>query len=132
MWGFLLEFLYGSPCIRQWYWTSLLGLEIPAQASRRQSALIRGDGNLQSPQGRLRPEDYRLPSRGAKAIVSCTSKKKGRAQSEAICSQWEEQRTKRQSDGRPLRICSMESYQITNALNLSESTYDGNLKMVSD
>ena len=26
----------------------------------------------------------------------------------------------------------MEQYQITNALNLSESTYDGNLKMVSD
>ena len=37
-----------------------------------------------------------------------------------------------ESDGRPLRICSMEPYQITNALNLSEITYSGNLKMVSD
>ena len=55
-----------------------------------------------------------------------------RAKSEAICSWWEEQGTKRRSDGRPLRVCRVEQYQITNALNLSESTYDGNIKMVSD
>ena len=69
-------------CIRQWYGTSLLGLEIPAPsnaidvcASRHQSALIRGDENLQSLQGHLPPEDYRPLSRGAKAVVSCFSKK---------------------------------------------------------
>ena len=33
-----------------------------------------------------------------------------RAKSEAICSWWEEQGAKRQSDGQPPRICSMEPY----------------------
>ena len=37
-----------------------------------------------------------------------------------------------ESDGRTPRICRVEPYQITNALNLSEITYSGNLKMVSD
>ena len=77
---------------------------------------------------------YRPPSRRAKAVVSCFSKKndKLRAKREAICSWWEEQEAKRRSDGWPPRICSVEPYQITNALNLSESTYNGNLKMVSN
>ena len=35
-----------------------------------------GMGISNPPQGRLRPEDYRPPSRGAKAVVSCASKKK--------------------------------------------------------
>ena len=80
------------------------------------------------------PRTLGRPSRGAKAVVSCASKNKRRlrAKSEAICSRWEEQGAKRQSDGAAPRICSMEPYQITNALNQSESTYNGNLMMVSD
>ena len=55
-----------------------------------------------SPQGRLRPEDVEPTSRGAKADVSCFSKKNDelRAKSEAICSWWEERGENRQSDGR--------------------------------
>ena len=121
-------------------WDLAIGSGIPAPSdaidvcvSKHQSALIGGDGDPTPPQGR-RPENYRPPSRGAKAVVSCFSKKNDelRAQSEVICSRWEEQGAKRRSDGWPPRICSVEQYQITNALNLSESTYDGNLKMVSD
>ena len=45
------------------------------------------------------PRTFGRPSRGVKAVVSCASKNKRRAQSEAICSQWEEQGAKRRSDG---------------------------------
>ena len=45
------------------------------------------------------PRTFGCPSRGAEAVLSCASKNKQRAQSEAICSQWEEQGAKRQSDG---------------------------------
>ena len=97
--------------------------------SKHQSALIGGDGDPTPLQGR-RPQDYRPPSRGAKAMVSCFSKKNEelRGQSEAICSRWEEQGAKRRSDGRPLRTFSVEPYQSTNALNPSESTYSGTQK----
>ena len=51
-----------------------------------------GIGISNPPQGRFRPEDYRPPSRGAKAVVSCASKKNDelRAKSKA----WWEERTK--------------------------------------
>ena len=51
-----------------------------------------GMGIPSSSQGRLRPEDIEPQSRGAKAVVSCFSKKNDelRAKSEAICSWWEE------------------------------------------
>ena len=61
--------------------------------------------------GHLQLEDYRPPSRGAKAVVSCASKKKRRAQSEKLMVGGANE----VSDGRPLRICSVEPYQITNA-----------------
>ena len=129
---------HSSPCILQWYGTSLLGLEIPAPsnaidvcASRHQSVLIGGDGNLQSPQGHLRPEDYRLLSRGAKAIISGTSKKKRRAQSSERSDLLMVGGANEVSDGQPPRICSVEPYQITNALNLSESTYSGTITIPS-
>ena len=35
------------------------------------------------------------------------------------------------SNGQPPRICSMKPYQITNALNLSESTYSGTIAIPS-
>ena len=70
-----------------------------------------GMGISNPPQGRLQPEDYRPPSRGAKAVVSCASKKKRRAQSEQLMVGGANE----VSDGRPPRICSVEPYQITNA-----------------
>ena len=104
-------------------WDLAVGSGIPAPSdaidvciSKHQSALIGGDGDPTPLQG-PRPEDYRPPSRRAKAVVSCFSKKNDelRVKSEAICSWWEEQGAKRRSDGRPPRICRVEPYQITNA-----------------
>ena len=74
-----------------------------------------GMGLSYPPQGRLRPEDYRPLSRGAKAIVSCASKKKRRAQSEQRSDLLMVGGANEVSDGRPPRICSVEPYQITNA-----------------
>ena len=92
-------------CIRQRYGTSLLGLEIPAPsnaihvcASKHQSALIGGDGNLQSPKGRLRPKDYRPPSRGAKAVIPCASKKKTTSSEQGAKRSAHGERSKEQSD----------------------------------
>ena len=82
-------------------------------------------------QGHLWPEDYRLPSRGAKVIVSCTSKKKRRAQSSEQSDLLMVGGASEVSDGWPQRICSMEPYQITNALNLNESTYSGAITIPS-
>ena len=80
----------------------------------------------------LRTIGHRADERKPSFLAQARKNDELRAKSEAICSWWEEQGAKRQRDGRPLRICSVEQYQITNALNLSESTYDGNLKMVSN
>ena len=62
-------------------WDLAIGSGIPAPSdaidvcvSKHQSALIGGDGDPTRPQG-CRSEDYRPPSRGAKAVVSCFSKK---------------------------------------------------------
>ena len=114
VWDFLWwGVLYGSPCIWQWYGTSLLGAGIPALNnaidvcfSIHQSALFRGDGDSQLPAGPLAARGHRPPSRRAKAIVSCFSKKNDelRAKSEVICSRWEEQGAKRRNDGRPKRF----------------------------
>ena len=43
------------------------------------------------------PRTFGHPSRGAKAVISCASKKNNelRVKSEVICSQWEEQGAKR-------------------------------------
>ena len=72
-----------------------------------------GMGISNPPQGRLRPENYRLPSRGAKAVVSCPSKKKRRAQSSEQSDLIMVGGANEVSDGWPPRICSMEQYQIT-------------------
>ena len=74
-----------------------------------------GMGISYPPQGRLRPEDYRPLSRGAKAVVSCASKKKRRAQSEQRSDLLMVGGANEVSDGLPPRICSVEPYQITNA-----------------
>ena len=89
------------PCMSQWDLAIGSGILAPSDAidvcvSKHQSALIGGDRDSTPLQGR-RPEDYRQPSRGMKAMVSCFSKKNDelRVKSEAICSWWEEQGAKR-------------------------------------
>ena len=123
MWRFSLVFLYGSPCIRQWYGTLLLGLEILAPrnaidvcASRHQSAWIGGDGNLQSPQGRLQPEDF-WPLEHMSESRRFLAKQERKTSSELRAKRYAHGgRSKERSDevmGRPPRICSVEQHQIT-------------------
>ena len=102
---------HSSPCIRQWYWTSLLGLEIPAPrnaidvcASRHQSAWVGGDGNLQSPQGRFRPEDFWPPKQRRESHrFLCkqeqTTSSERRAKRSAHGGRSKEQGAKQRSDG---------------------------------
>ena len=101
---------------RYWDWRFWLRgtplMSVQADINQRGSE---GMGISNLPQGRLRPEDYRPPSRGVKAVVSCTSKKKRRAQSEQQSDLLMVGGVNEVSNGWPPRICSLEPYQITNA-----------------
>ena len=60
------------------------------------------DWNLQSLQGRLRPEDFwplEHTSESRHFLAQARKKDELRVKSEAICSWWEEQGAKRRSDG---------------------------------
>ena len=105
-------------------------MEIPAPSdaidvcvSKHQSALIGGDGDPTPPQGR-RPED--IGHRAEEQKPSFLRKQeKRRAQREERGDLLMVGGVNEVSDGQPPRTFSVETYQSTNALNPSESTYSG-------
>ena len=112
-----------------------MGAGIPALSdatdvcvSKHHSALIGRDGDSRSSQGH-RPEDIGCRAEERKPSFLALARKTTSSERSNLLMLGE---ANEESDGRPPRICSMEPYQITNALNLSEITYTGNLKMISD
>ena len=75
-----------------------------------------GMGISNPPRVACNPRTFGRPSRGAKAVVSCASKNKQRAQSEERSDLLTVEGARSKAMKRwPLRIYSMEPYQVTNA-----------------
>ena len=156
MWEFSLEFFVGFFCVTiLWYfcvgllvaggfiwfplhmtmvWYLAMGSGNPGTERRhlhKQTSISvdrRGWGFPAPPQGR-RPEDIGRQAEEQKpSFLALARKTTSSERSDLLMVGGANE----ESDGRSPRICSMEPYQITNALNLSEITCSGNLKMVSD